>query len=407
MSKVIAILATLDTKAAEANLMREEIETLGGKALIIDIGVVGEAGIKADISRADVIEKGGGSLKNLLLKPSREASGPFVTEGAKKTLLNLIGKDAIHGVVTLGGTQGTSTCAPVLQALPYGFPKVMLSTAASGDVGPFVGIKDITMMFAVSDILGLNVFSRKIIANAAAAAYGMSLVERSITKSEAKGVIGMTNLGVLTKGAMHAIDLFEKAGYEVITFHAIGAGGEAMEQMIKEGIITAVFDYAMGEIADATFDALRASGPERLTVAGKLGIPQVICPGGSEHLGLLVQEPSKIPAGYEDHMVTWHTPYVFVPRLNAAEQDKIAQNIGQRLKHSNKNTVFLMPLKGVSSYSAVGGELYNPELDATYWQSLQKHLPDTIKVEALDYTAEDPAFVEHAVSTLIQIIEKN
>ncbi|MEZ7956873.1 MAG: Tm-1-like ATP-binding domain-containing protein [Rubritalea sp.] len=407
MSKVIAILATLDTKAAEANLMREEIESLGGKALIIDIGVVGKPGIEADISRAEVIAKGGGSLEDLLIKPSREISGPFVTGGAKKTLIELIGKDAIHGVVTLGGTQGTSTCAPVLQALPYGFPKVMLSTAASGDVGPFVGIKDITMMFSVSDILGLNVFSRKIIANAAAAAYGMSLVERSITKSEAKGVIGMTNLGVITKGAMHAIELFEQAGYEVITFHAIGAGGEAMEQMMKEGIITAVFDYAMGEIADATFDALRASGPERLTVAGKLGLPQVVCPGGSEHLGILVHEPSKIPAGYEDHMVTWHTPYVFVPRPNAQEQDKIAQNIGQRLKHSTKDTVFLMPLKGVSSYSAKGGELYNPELDAAYWESLQKALPDTINVEALDYSAEDPAFVEYAVKTLIKLIEKN
>ena len=405
--KTIAILATLDTKAAEAGLMREEIESLGGKALIIDIGVVGEPGIKADVSRADVIAKGGGSLEELLLKPSREKSGPFVTEGAKKVLIELIGKDEIHGVVTLGGTQGTSTCAPVLQALPYGFPKVMLSTAASGDVGPFVGIKDITMMFAVSDILGLNVFSRKIIANAAAAAYGMSLVERSITKSEAKGVIGMTNLGVITKGAMHAIELFEAAGYEVITFHAIGAGGEAMEQMMKEGIITAVFDYGLGEIADATFDALRASGPERLTIAGKLGLPQVICPGGSEHLGLLVKEPNKIPAGYEDHMVTWHTPYVFVPRPNAEEQDKIAQNIGERLKHSTKDTVFLMPLKGVSSYSAEGGELYNPELDASYWESLQKALPKTIKVEALDYTAEDPAFVEYAVKTLIDLVEKN
>jgi uncharacterized protein (UPF0261 family) len=407
MPKTIAILATLDTKAAEANLMREEIESLGGKALIIDIGVVGEPGIKADISRSEVIAKGGGSLEELLIKPSRDKSSPFVTEGAKKTLLELIGKDAIHGVVTLGGTQGTSTCAPVLQALPYGFPKVMLSTAASGDVGPFVGIKDITMMFAVSDILGLNVFSRKILANAAAAAYGMSLVKRCITKSEAKGVIGMTNLGVITKGAMHAIELFEKAGYEVITFHAIGAGGEAMEQMMKEGIITAVFDYAMGEIADATFDALRASGPERLTVAGKLGLPQVICPGGSEHLGLLVSTPHKIPAGWEENLITWHTPYVFVPRPNAEQQDKIAQNIGERLKHSTKDTVFLMPLKGVSSYSAEGGELYDPELDAAYWASLQKALPDTIKVEALDYSAEDPAFVEYAVKTLIELIEKN
>jgi len=105
-------------------------------------------------------------------------------------------------------------------------------------------------------------------------------------------------------------------------------------------------------------------------------------------------------------MITWHTPYVFVPRPNAEEQDKIAQNIASRLKHSTKDTVFLMPLKGVSSYSAEGGELYNPELDAAYWESLQKALPDTIKVEALDYTAEDPAFVEHAVKTLIELVEK-
>ncbi len=405
--KVIAILATLDTKAAEAGLMREEIETLGGEALIIDIGVVGKPGFEADISRSEVIAKGGGSLEELLVKPSRELSGPFVTEGAKKTLIELIAKDAIHGVVTLGGTQGTSTCAPVLQALPYGFPKVMLSTAASGDVGPFVGIKDITMMFAVSDILGLNVFSRKIIANAAAAAYGMSLVERSITKSEAKGVIGMSNLGVLTKGAMHAIELFEAAGYEVITFHAIGAGGEAMEQMMREGIITAVFDYALGEIADATFGVLRASGPDRLTVAGKLGLPQVICPGGSEHLGILVQQPSQVPAGYENHIITWHSPYVFVPRVNAEEQHKIAINIGERLQSSTKNTVFLMPLNGVSSYSAKGGELYSPELDEAYWESLQQTLPKTIKVEALDNNAEDPEFVEYAVKTLINLIEKN
>jgi uncharacterized protein (UPF0261 family) len=281
----------------------------------------------------------------------------------------------------------------------------MLSTAASGDVGPFVGIKDITMMFAVSDILGLNVFSRKILANAAASAWGMAQVEQCITKSEAKGVIGMSNLGVLTKGAMHAIELFEKAGYEVITFHAIGAGGDAMEQMMKEGIITAVFDYAMGEIADGCFDALRASGPDRLTVAGKLGLPQVICPGGSEHLGLLVSEPSKIPDGWENHQITWHTPYVFVPRLNAEEQAKVANTIGDRLQSSTEKTAFIMPLKGVSSYSAKGGELYNTDLDAAYWDALQNALPNHVEVEALDLAAEDSAFVDHAVNKLISMIE--
>ena len=403
--KTIAILATLDTKADEANFMRQEIERLGGKALLIDLSVIGDTTINADVSKEEVITAGGSTLAELLDSPSREKASPVIVAGTTKILLDLQLAGKIDAVVTLGGTQGTSTCSPILQALPYGFPKVMLSTAASGDTSPFVGIKDITMMFAVSDILGLNVFSRKILANAAASAWGMAQVEQCITKSTAKGVIGMSNLGVLTQGAMHAIKLFEEAGYEVITFHAIGAGGDAMEQMMKEGIITAVFDYAMGEIADSCFDALRASGPERLTTAGKLGLPQVICPGGSEHLGLLVSEPSKVPEGWEDHQITWHTPYVFVPRLNAEEQTKIANTIGERLQNSKEKTAFLMPLKGVSSYSAEGGELYNTDLDAAYWEALQKALPDHIEVEALDLTAEDPAFVEHAVSKLISMIE--
>ncbi len=403
--KTIAILATLDTKADEANFMRQEIERLGGKALLIDLSVIGDTTINADVSKEEVITAGGSTLAELLDSPSREKASPVIVAGTTKILLDLQLAGKIDAVVTLGGTQGTSTCSPILQALPYGFPKVMLSTAASGDTSPFVGIKDITMMFAVSDILGLNVFSRKILANAAASAWGMARVEQCITKSTAKGVIGMSNLGVLTQGAMHAIKLFEEAGYEVITFHAIGAGGDAMEQMMKEGIITAVFDYAMGEIADSCFDALRASGPERLTTAGKLGLPQVICPGGSEHLGLLVSEPSKVPEGWEDHQITWHTPYVFVPRLNAEEQTKIANTIGERLQNSKEKTAFLMPLKGVSSYSAEGGELYNTDLDAAYWEALQKALPDHIEVEALDLTAEDPAFVEHAVSKLISMIE--
>ena len=405
--RTVAILATMDTKAAEAGFMKEEIELLGGKACLIDVGVVGDCPFTADVSNAEVAKAGGGNLAAMRENPSRAEATPIMQAGATRILTSKIADGEIHGVVALGGTQGTSLSGAILQALPYGFPKVILSTAACGDTSPFVGIKDITMMFAVSDILGLNAFSRKILANAAACTWGMAQVQHDVTKSKAKGVIGMSNLGVLTQGAMHAIKLFEEAGYEVITFHAIGAGGEAMEQMMKEGIITGVFDYAMGELADGVFGVLRASGPERLTVAGKLGLPQVVCPGGSEHLGILVHEPNHVPEEYKDHQITFHSPVVFVPRLNAEEQRRVAECIGERLQHSTKDTVFLMPLKGVSSYSAEGGELYNPELDAAYWQALQDNLPDTIEVEALDLTAEDPAFVEHAVKTLINLIEKN
>lgn len=404
-NKTIAILATLDTKAAEAGFMKQEIEALGGSAKIIDLGVVGNAGIKADFTRAQVATKGGTPIDELLKSPSREQAQPVMIAGAITILREELAAGTIHGALALGGTQGTSMNGEILQSLPYGFPKVLLSTAASGDTSHFVGIKDITMMFSVSDILGLNPFSERILANAAACTLGMAQIERDVKKSKAKAVIGITNLGVLTKGAMHAIELLEEAGYECITFHAIGAGGDAMEQMMEEGIITAVFDYAMGDIADGVFGVLRSASKKRLTTAGKLGLPQVLVPGGTEHLGILT-DPNVTPAGYENHQDTWHSPVIYVPRVNEEEQGQIAADIGQRLSHTTGKAVFLYPLKGVSRYSnAEIGEIPNAELDATYWNQLQKELPDTIKTEALDFNAEDPAFVEHAVKTLINLIE--
>ena len=409
MTQTIAIVACLDTKGQEVAFMKSELEQLGGKALVMDVGVLGDPTTAFDISKEEVVTKGGGKLQNLLKNPSREVANSYMQKGSLAILSQLLREGKIHGVISLGGTQGTSLASAIFQSLPYGFPKLILSTVASGDVAPFIGIKDITMMFSVSDILGLNVFSERILSNAILAVWGMAHSQQNIQKSKAKGVIGLSNLGVLTKGAMHAISLFEKAGYEVITFHAIGAGGEAMEEMMREGIITGVFEYALGEISDAEFKCLRAGKDSRLTVAGELNIPQVICPGGSEHLGILVSEANKIPDGYENHQITWHTPFVFVPRLNQAEQDRVAQNISRRLEKIKdpSKALFLMPRKGVSSYSVQGGELYNQSLTDGYWESLQKHLPSKLPKEALDYAAEEPQFVEYAVEKLIQLMETN
>ena len=404
--KTVAILATLDTKAPEAGFMKAEIESLGGRALIIDIGVVGSASIKADYPRADVAQRGGKSLDDLLVNPTRTEAQPIMTSGAIQLLEELIAAGEIHAALALGGTQGTSMNGVIFQALPYGFPKVLLSTAASGDTSHFVGNKDITMMYSVSDILGLNVFSEKILANAAACAYGMAQVERDVKKSKAKAVIGITNLGVLTEGTMYAIELLEKAGYECITFHAIGAGGDAMEQMMRDGIIHAVLDYAMGDIADGVFGVLRSASDSRLTTAGKLGLPQVLIPGGTEHLGVLT-DADVIPAEFAGQQHTWHSPVIFVPRVNAEQSAKIAADISQRLSHTTGKAKFLMPLQGVSRYSSADrGEIPNPELDQLYWEQLQAVLPSTVEREALDYNAEDPAFVEYAVQSLISLIEQ-
>lgn len=406
MQKTIALLVTLDTKDQEAEFLKKQIEARGHQALLLDIGVVGEAGIPADMDRSTVIATGGGDLEAILKDPTREKANPFVVKGCVRILTKKIEADQVHAVLGLGGTQGTSTCCDIMQQLPYGFPKIMVSTIASGDTSGFVGIKDITMMFSVSDILKLNPFTRKILANAAAAACGMASVEdKFIVEKRDKPLIGMSNLGVLTKGAMEAIQYIEAAGYEVIVFHAVGSGGRAMEQMMKEGIIGAVFDYAMGEIADDVWKVLRAGGPERLTVAGKLGLPQVLVPGGAEHLGILVP-PNEVPEEYKDHKIVFHSPVVFVPRLNVEEIQRVADDICQRLQHTKDKAYFMIPGLGVGRYSYPGGVLEDKESDRAFFDRLKAGLPDNIEVIERELTAEDPTFVKECVDKLIELIEE-
>jgi uncharacterized protein (UPF0261 family) len=293
-----------------------------------------------------------------------------------------------------------------MQVLPYGLPKIMVSTVASGDTSSFVGIKDITMMFSVSDILKLNSFTRKILSNAAAAACGMAQSESIFDMQRGeKPLIGMSNLGVLTSGAMEAIKYIEAAGYEVIVFHAVGSGGRAMEQMMKEGIIRAVFDYAMGEIADDVFHVLRAGGPERLTMAGKLGLPQVLCPGGAEHLGIFVPA-HHVPEEFKDHKYVFHSPVIFVPRLNVEEIEKVADDICKRLQYTKDKAYFMFPLKGVGRYSIPGGVLEDKESDAAFFNRLRQGLPKNIEIIEKDMHAEEPDFVKEAVDRLILLIEE-
>ena len=407
MSKTIAILATLDTKGAECTYLRDAINRMGGKAMLIDIGVVGDADVPADISNADVAAKGGTELSILRDKPSRETASEVMVRGATDTMLGLIADGKVDGIISLGGTQGTNNCCQVMQALPYGFPKVMLSTMASGDTSGYVGIKDITMMFSVSDILGLNPFFRRILSNAAGAVVGMADAAIKIEFDASRPVVGITNLGVLTQGSMHAIELLAARGYEAIVFHAVGAGGRAMEQLMKEGFITAVFDYALGDITDALFGGIRAADENRLTVAGKLGIPQVVVPGGVDHIGIMLDTPNTVPDEYKDRAHSFHNPVIFVPRTTGAELVRMMEEIRDRLQDAKTNTVFILPTKGLSSYSVAGGDLYDLESDMVFHQAVRDLIPDFIPLIEIEAGAEDLAFVERCIDELVNLIENN
>jgi uncharacterized protein (UPF0261 family) len=294
-----------------------------------------------------------------------------------------------------------------MRALPYGFPKVMVSTIASGDTSALVDIKDILMLPAVADILGLNPLTRKILANAAGAAFGMTQVAVSLdTTRRDKPLIGMTNLGVLTEGAMVALREFERAGYEVLVFHAVGSGGRAMEQMMRDGIIGAVFDYALGEISDELYGGLRAGGADRLTVAGQLGLPQVLCPGGTEHIGLMVDPPHTIPARYRDHKHIFHNPIIFAPRLNQDEMVAVAREIARRLQHTRGKACLMLPRRGTSRYGREGMPLHDAAGDEAFFRELKARLPATIEIVERDADAEDPHFVREAVSRLIALVNQ-
>ena len=401
--KTIVVLATLDTKGKEAQYLREQIEAMGERALVVDVGVINRPTAKADVTREQVAEAGGVPLSQLLEKPDREVAAPVMAEGATRIVSALVANGEVHGIVSMGGTQGTTLATKVMRALPYGFPKVMVSTMASGNVAPWVDIKDITMMFSVTDIFGLNPLTRKILANAAAAVVGMANSPVNMQQA-ARPLVGITTVGITTIGAMKAKEVLEQAGYETIVFHAIGPGGRAMEQLMREGVIGAVLDYSIIEVTNEMFHALLAGGPDRLTTAGKLGIPQVICPGAVEVL--VFNEPETVPAKYQGRTLIRHSPQITDVRLNGDEMAEVGKEVACRLSHITAEAVFMIPTAGYDSYAVAGGGFHDPAADARFVEQLKAGLPQNIRVVERDTHIDDPAFATEAAQTLIALIEK-
>ncbi len=401
--KSIVILATLDTKGIETQYVREQIEKLGERALVIDVGVVGQPATSTDITRQEVAEAGGTPLNKLLENPDREVAAPIMADGATKIVSQLVEDGKVHGIISMGGTQGTTLATKVMRALPYGFPKVMVSTMASSNVAPWVDIKDITMMYSVTDILGLNPVMRTILANAAGAVVGMAGATVPMEAGD-KPLVGVTTVGITTQGAMKAIEVLEAAGYETIVFHAVGTGGRAMEQLMEEGVIGAVLDYSTIEVSNEMYDALLAGGDKRLTTAGRLGLPQVLAPGAIEVL--VFNEPETVPPPFDTRTLIRHSPQITDVRLNGEEMAKVGEEIARRLKYTTDEAVFIIPTAGYDSYAVEGKGFYDPEADQAFVDALKKNMPENIKVIERNTHIEDPAFATEAANLLIDLIEK-
>lgn len=399
--RTVVVLATLDTKGREAQYLRACIEQRGHEALVIDTGVIGTPATAADVSRAEVAARGGRALAELLVQPTRDESAPIMAAGATRILSDLVAAGKAHAVLAIGGTQGTTLSTAVMRALPFGFPKVMVSTMASGNVAPWVDTKDITMMFSVTDIMGLNAFMRRILANAAAAACGMAEVDLPERRGD-RPMIGVTTVGITTVGAMKAVEVLEQAGFETIVFHAVGTGGRAMEEMMKQGMLSGVLDYSIIEVSNEMHGALLAGGPERLTVAGRLGLPQVICPGAVEVL--VFNEPHTVPAKFQGRTLVRHSPKITDVRLDRAEMTVLGREVGRRLSQTTGEAVFLVPTGGYDSYAVESGPFHDPDADAAFVRELAAHLPENVRLIERTTHVNDTAFAVEAAETLIALV---
>lgn len=399
MAKTVALVGTFDTKGEEFSFLRDRIESAGLRTLMIDVGVLGSAPFAADISPAEVAAAANQNLDALRAERDRGRSVTLMAAGAKAVLVRLFEQGAIHGVVSLGGSAGTAIASAAMRALPFGFPKLIVSTLASGDIKPYVGTSDICMMPSILDIAGLNHVSRRIIGNAAAAICGMVLSEPAIALNQ-KPTIAATMFGVTTPCVTTARHALEERGFEVLVFHATGTGGQAMEQLIEDGVFRAVLDMTTTELADELVGGVMSAGPHRLESAGRKGIPQVVCPGAIDMVNFGLVET--VPTQFRSRNLYIHNQSVTLMRTTPEECTEIGRITATRLNRASGPVTVLIPLQGVSGIDKIGGPFYSPEALEAYRRALKTSLSPAIRVVELDAHINDEGFAVAAANLLIE-----
>ena len=331
MTGKVILLGTLDTKGAEFKFVKDIVEGCGVATLVVNAGVKGKPHFTPDISNEEVARAGGSTLAELLQKDDRGFAMDVMTKGAAKIVTDLGMRKEVAGILSLGGSAGTTIGATAMQALPVGIPKMMVSTMASGDTRSYVGVKDICMMYSVTDISGLNTISRKILANAAFAIAGMAQGEHPAVKDD-KVLLAASMFGVTTPCVTTAREYLEQKGYEVLIFHATGSGGLAMEELIKSGFIKGVLDVTTTEWCDELVGGVLSAGPHRLEAAGQKGVPQVVSVGALDMVNF--GPPETVPQQFNGRNFYPHNPTVTLMRTTVEENIELGKIMAAKLNAS-------------------------------------------------------------------------
>lgn len=395
--KTIAVLGTLDTKGDEHGYVAEIIRSRGHRTLLIDVGSLEEPKVQPDITRDEVAQAGGVDLAALRLRQDRGESVAAMAGAAGVILAQLVESKRIDGVISLGGGGGTAIGTAAMRALPIGFPKVMVSTLAAGNVAPYVGTKDIVMFPSIVDVSGLNRLSRVLLARAAGAICGM--VEVAVPETVEKPLIVASMFGNTTQCVGIAKDLLEKEGYEVLVFHATGMGGRIMESLIESGLVAGVLDVTITEWADELVGGVLGAGPTRLDAAAKAGVPAVIAPGCLDMVNF--GERSTIPAKFEGRVFYQHNPQVVLMRTNAAECAELGRIIADKVNAYRSPVSVLLPTKAISVISAPGGVFHDAMADKALFDGIKKHLRAGVPVIEMDVEINDESFAKACAGTLL------
>ena len=395
----VVIIGTLDTKAEEIGFARDVLEAQGVDVHVVDAGVMGEPGpaVEPETTASEVADAAGTALERLREEADRGEAMAAMGEGATAIAERLHEEGVLDGVLGLGGSGNTSIATTAMRALPVGVPKLMVSTMASGDTEPYVGSRDVMMLYSVADIEGLNRLSRRVIANAALAMVGMVTNEPDVDVED-RPTIGITMFGVTTPCVQAARERLEERGYETIVFHATGTGGRAMESLVEEGVIDGVLDVTTTEWADELVGGVLSAGPDRLEAAGDEGIPQVVSTGALDMVNFGPRD--SVPEEFEGRQFHIHNPQVTLMRTTPEENAELGEIIAEKLNAATGPTALVLPLEGVSAIDVEGEDFRDPEADEALFDALRSTLDEDVDLVELETDINDEAFAAELVETL-------
>jgi len=395
----VVLVGTLDTKGHEYAFLRERVREHDVDVLLVDVGVY-EPQVVPDIGREEVAAAADEDHGALAAAGDRGSATAAMGRGAAARLTRLHAEGRLQGVLGIGGSGGTSIVTSAMRALPVGVPKLMVSTVASGDTRPYVGAVDVTMMYSVVDIAGINSISARILSNAAGAIAGM--VRASVPELEHRPLVGASMFGVTTPGVTRARERLEELGYEVLVFHATGTGGQSMEALVAGGFLSGVLDMTTTELADDLVGGVLSAGPDRLEAAGAAGLPQVVSLGALDMVNFGPRET--VPARFEDRTLYVHNPTVTLMRTSREECRELGRRVGRKLSSARGPTALFVPLQGVSMIATPGQPFHDPVADEALREGLAETLQPQVEVHDLDLDVNDERFAVAMANRLDEMI---